>query len=448
MLVPPCRRPILIRRLKMPLPDSAPQNHHRTWAPAFFTIWSGQAVSLLGSQMVQFALIWWLTKITGSATVLTTATLVGILPRVILGPFVGALVDRWNRRKIMIFADSGIALSTLGLAALFAIDHGTIWAVYLILFIRALGSGFHSPAMTSSTSLMVPNSQLTRVQGMNQTLANGLNIISAPLGALLLELLSVGGVLLIDVFTALFAVLPLLFIAIPQPENADLSQNENLVQSVWEDFQVGLKYVFRWPGLRIILFMALAINMIVTPAFSLLPLLVRDHLGGGALQLGWVNSAFGVGAVTGGLLLSVWGGFKKKIVTSQTGLIGLSIGLAVVGFVPPQALTLAILGIFIVGIMLPLTNGPINAVLQSTVDPSVQGRVFTLVGSLAAAMSPLGLIAAGPLSDVFNIQIWYLVGGFLTLGFGVWGLFSPALMSLENSGDDSSSTQPAPSTAP
>lgn len=204
----------------------------RNWMPPFFTIWTGQALSLLGSQMVQFALIWWLTKTTESATVLTTATLVGILPRVILGPFVGALVDRWNRRKIMLLADSGIALVTLILACLFYLNFVEIWIIYLTLFVRSLGSGFHSPAMTSSTSLMVPHDQLTRIQGMNQTLQNGLNIVSAPLGALLLEVLSVEGVLFIDVFSALFAIIPLLYIAIPQPENKTLSQNGNLVMSV------------------------------------------------------------------------------------------------------------------------------------------------------------------------------------------------------------------------
>lgn len=425
--------------------QSKPTSHQKTrsWAPAFFTIWTGQAVSLLGSQMVQFALIWWLTKSTGSATVLTTASLVGILPRVILGPFVGALVDRWNRRKIMIFADAGIAAATLLLAYLFSIGQAEIWAIYVILFVRALGSGFHSPAMTSSTSLMVPDQHLTRIQGLNQTLQNGLNIVSAPLGALLLEFLSVGGVLYIDVFSALFAIVPLFFILIPQPENGSLSQEKRLVRSVWIDFRQGLRYVMGWPGLRFILIMAMFINMVVTPAFALLPLLVKDHLGGGALQLGWVNSTFGVGAVAGGLLLSVWGGFKRKIATSQMGLIGLALGMAVIGLAPQGALTAAIIGVSVVGLTLPLANGPITAVIQSVVEPEVQGRVFTLVGSLAALMSPLGLIAAGPLSDLVSIQIWYLVGAVINLGFGLGGLASTALMTIEEQSQPGPKKQPA-----
>ena len=405
---------------------------NKSWAKSFFTIWIGQAISLLGSQMVQFAIIWWLTKTTGSATVLTTASLVGLLPMVVLGPFVGTLVDRWNRRKILLIADAGIALVTLLLAYIFFMGWIQIWMVYVALFLRSLGGGFHNPSMSASTSLMVPAEHLTRVQGLNSTLYNGLNIISAPLGALLLEVLSVEGVLVIDVGSALFAIIPLLFIAIPQPENKNLSQKENLVASVWDDFKEGLRYVRTWPGLIMLLVMALFLNMAINPAFSLLPLLVREHFGGGALQLGWFNSAFGIGAVAGGVLLGVWGGFKKKIYTTQMGLIGLSIGLGLIGFASETMMVTAMAGILFVGIMITITNGPITAILQSTVDPAMQGRVFTLVGSLASAMTPLGLILAGPISDLISIQIWYIVSSVLTLGFGIGGFFSKALMNLEN----------------
>jgi len=413
--------------------DNSKEN--KSWAAPFFTIWTGQAISLLGSQMVQFAIIWWLTRTTGSAIVLTTASLVGLLPMVVLGPFVGALVDRWNRRKILLIADTGIALVTLLLAYIFFMGWIQIWMVYVALFLRSLGGGFHNPSMSASTSLMVPDEHLTRVQGLNSTLYNGLNIISAPLGALLLEVLAVEGVLVIDVGSALFAIIPLFFIAIPQPENKNLSQKENLVASVWDDFKEGLRYVRTWPGLIILLVMALFLNMVINPAFTLLPLLVREHFGGGALQLGWFNSAFGIGAVVGGVLLGIWGGFKKKIHTTQMGLIGLSIGLGVIGFASETMMAMAIAGILFVGIMITITNGPINAILQSTVDPAMQGRVFTLVGSLSSAMTPLGLILAGPISELISIQIWYIVSSVLTLGFGIGGFFSKALMSLGEEGE-------------
>jgi len=158
------------------------------WKLSFFTIWLGQALSLLGSSLVQFALIWYLTTETGSAVVLTTATLVAMLPQILIGPIAGSIVDRSNRRRLMIAADSGIALATLVLAALFALGLTQIWHIYLVLMFRSLGSAFHGPALIASTSLMVPKEQLSRIQGLNQTLQGALSLFSPPLGALLIIL--------------------------------------------------------------------------------------------------------------------------------------------------------------------------------------------------------------------------------------------------------------------
>src|SRR5512138_3132898 len=149
------------------------------WAGRFFTVWAGQALSLFGSALVQFALIWWLTQKSGSATVLAIATLVGMLPQIVIGPFAGAYVDRGNRRLIMILADGTIAAFSLLLAYLFATGTVQIWHVYAILAIRALGGAFHYPAMAASTPLMVPREQLTRINGLNQAL-QGVNSLVAP----------------------------------------------------------------------------------------------------------------------------------------------------------------------------------------------------------------------------------------------------------------------------
>jgi hypothetical protein len=193
-------------------------NDQKPWKAPFFTIWGGQAISIVGSQLVQFALIWYLTVETGSATVLATAAIVGMLPQVILGPFVGTLVDRWNRRRIMLLADSTITLFTFLLTLQFALNDVAIWHIYVVMFVRSLAGSFHGNAMSASTSLMVPVEHLTRIQGLNQMLNGGLNVVSAPLGALLLGILPIQGVLLIDVGTALLAILPLCFIQVPQPE--------------------------------------------------------------------------------------------------------------------------------------------------------------------------------------------------------------------------------------
>lgn len=401
----------------------------------FWVLWSGQAVSLFGSQIVQFALIWWLTQETGSATILAVASLVGLLPQVILGPFVGVLVDRWNRRWTMFTADVIIALASVGLVYLFGSGTVQVWHVFVLLFIRSLGGAFHWPAMQASTTLMVPDEKLTQVQGLNQMLQGGLNIVSAPLGALLITVLTMPVLVGIDVVTALFSIVPLLFIVVPQPKKVDTAVSDTSAPqkpSYWAELRSGLHYVWSWKGLLALMVMAALINFMLTPSASLQPLLITQHFEGEAIQFAILQSALGVGIVIGGLLLSSWGGFKKRIYTSLMGLMGLGAGIAVVGLAPANWYWLAVLAIFVAGAMMSLTNGPIMAIMQSAVDPAMQGRVFTLLSSVAMAMSPLSLIVAGPLADTFGVRTWFVVGGLVTIVIGLSGFFNKALLTVED----------------
>ncbi len=409
--------------------QSIPEN----WAPRFFTIWGGQAFSLFGSQLVQFALVWWLTRETGSATVLATATLVALLPQVVLGPFVGALVDRWNRRIIMIVADTSIALATLLLFYLFATGVVQIWHVFALMAVRSLGGAFHSPAMTSSTSLMVPNKHLARIAGANQTLQGLLSIFAPPLGALLIELFSTQNVLLVDIGTAALAVLPLFFIPIPQPaRHAQQANGEIEKTSYMHDLREGLTYVVKWKGLLGLIILAMVLNFLLVPASSLLPLVVTKVFKGGATELGWVESVFGVGVIIGGILLSVWGGFKRRIITSFSGIIGIGLGIVLIGLVPDTRFYLLLAAFFLVGFAQVFANGPLMAIMQSTVIPDMQGRVFSLLQAGATAMMPLSLLIAGPISDAFGIRFWYIFGGTVCIIMMFIALFIPAIMNIEN----------------
>jgi len=403
------------------------------WQLPFFTIWTGQAVSLLGSMLVGFALVWWLTETTGSATVLATATLVGMLPGIFVGPFAGALVDRWNRRGIMLAADAVIALATAGLAYLFYIGAARIWHVYAIMFVRALLGGFHWPAMQASTSLMVPEKHLSRVAGLNQALHGAINIVSPPLGALLLGILPLQAVLAIDVVTAAFAIVPLFFVHIPQPERRPAAAGAvEGKPSFWADFREGLRYVGSWPGLLAVGVMATVINFLFNPAFSLMPLLVTNHFGGEAIHLGWLESAWGIGVVLGGLILSVWGGFRRRIFTSLMGLIGMGVGTLVLGVTPGTAFWLAVGSLFLSGLMNPITNGPFFAIVQAKVAPEMQGRVFAVMQSAATAISPLSMIIAGPVADLVGVRFWYVMAGVVCTLMGVGGFFVPVVVHLED----------------
>ena len=226
------------------------------WKRRFFTIFSSQALSLLGSNLVGFAFVWYLTVETGSATVLAIASLVGIVPNVAFGPLIGPLVDRWNRKRTMIVADSIIAAATLALAFLFYMEWVEIWHIYVLLFVRATAGGFHSSSMGASTSLMVPVEHMARIQGVNQMLNGGLNVVSAPLGALLYETMSIQGILLIDVFTAVIAVITLQFFEIPQPDRSQSKAMSGEKSSYFGEMADGFRYIFSWRGLFIVALMA------------------------------------------------------------------------------------------------------------------------------------------------------------------------------------------------
>ena len=226
--------------------ENQPKQTLEKWQVRFFTIWFGQAFSMLGSQLVGFAFVWYLTQKTGSATILTLGTLVSMLPNIIIGPIAGAFVDRWNRKWVMIIFDSITALFTLGLAILFFLDIAEIWHIFLIMFVRSTCGQFQWAAMTASTSLMVPKKHLSRVAGANQTLNGLMNIIAPALGAFLIQIMPTQGILMIDVSTAAIAVIPLLFFSIPQPvRNGATKAGESagspaVKTSVWQDLLEGV----------------------------------------------------------------------------------------------------------------------------------------------------------------------------------------------------------------
>ncbi len=408
------------------------------WKLPFFTIWTGQAFSLVGSRVVQFALVWWLTQLTGSATVLATASMVALLPEIILAPIAGAYVDRWNRRIVMIVADGMIALALLWLVYLFWVDAVQIWHVYVIMAVRAVGGSFHWPAMQASTSLMVPDKHLTRVAGLNQTLNGVLNIIAPPLGALLMGVMPLHGIMLIDVGTAMLAITSLLLVQVPQPKRDDIGAEK---PSIWADMREGLSYIRSWPGLVALIGVAMIVKIALTPAFSLLPLLVSDHFNGDAAQLSLLEAVAGVGIVLGGLILSVWGGFRRKIYTTMLGMVILGLSFLVLGFTPGEAFAIALASIFVTGLTIPLIDGPIMAILQGRVAPEIQGRVFTMMGSLLSVTSPFSLAIAGPVSDWLGLQVWYVAAGVLCGLAGLALFFVPALVDIEENNKNGASAK-------
>jgi DHA3 family macrolide efflux protein-like MFS transporter len=301
------------------------------------------------------------------------------------------------------------------------------------MFLRSLAGSFHWPAFSASSALMVPAEHQSRVQGINQTLQGATNIVAAPLGAILLGLMPIASVLLIDLGTAALAIATLLPVFIPQPAPAATGDAGGGGRaSIWAEMRLGLRYVAGWPGLLIVLLMALVINLLLTPAFSLLPLLVTGHSNAGALELGWMESAWGIGVVVGGLLLGIWGGFRRRVLTSLGGLIVMGAGVTALGLIPTSAFPVGVGALFIIGVTNPFINGPIQAVLLVAVAPEMQGRVLGLVMSASTAATPLGLLIAGPLADAIGVRAWYVAAGIVTAAMGAAAFFVPAVTHIED----------------
>lgn len=400
------------------------------WKSRFFAIWGGQAFSLFGSQLVQFALVWWLTAETGSGMVLATASLVALIPGVALGPFIGALVDRWDRRRIMLVADAAVALATLALAALFAVDVIRLWHIYAALVVRSVGSAFHWPAMSVSTTLMVPKEHYSRIAGLNRSLGGAANMLSPLLGAALVSAVPMAAVLAVDVVTAAIAIVPLLLIRLPELPARSAHASRSLIS----DLREGLQFVLSWPGLRAVLGIATTLNALAGAAFSLLPLLIVTRFQGAAFHFAAVQTAEGAAVVVTGLVVAAWGGFKHRMRAAMIGMIFTGAWLLGLALVPSSMFPAAVALLFCIGATSTVTNASYSAALRASIPPDLLGRVFTLVNTAEEGLKPVALVAAGVLADRVGAGVWFAIDGATAIAIGVIALFAPAILQLEKHG--------------
>lgn len=401
------------------------------WLRNYLPMGIGQIVSLVGSALVQFALVWYVTKQTGSAAVLATATTAALLPNILLGPFVGALVDRWNRKLVMIIADLVVALATVVLAMLFATGAIQIWHIVAILLTRSAAGVFQGPARIAATTLMVPKEHLSRLGGINQAVDGMITVFSPALGALLLELLPMQGVLAVDIITAAIAIaLLIFFVRVPQPKNKQKADKVT-PRSLMADVREGIRYIVTWPGLFLMIVMASLLNMFLAPGANLLPLHVTTFFGKGAQELAWLQAAMGIGGIVGGLLLGIWGGFRRRVWTVLMGILGIGAGMLIFGLIPANRYIISLIFMGMVGFMASISNGSFGPLLQTKVPPEVQGRVFMLLSSLTMAMMPIGLFLSAPIADHFGTQVSYIVGGSACLIIGLLGLMDKRVNTLD-----------------
>lgn len=378
--------------------------------------------------MVTFALAWYLTKTTGRATVLSTALMVAIIPSIVLGPFIGPFIDRWSRKKIMIFADLFIASLTVVLVILFYTKTIQIWHIYVILVGRSIGDTFQNPALGASIPMIVSEKDLVRVNGLFQMLQNAIKIVAPIAGAFFMELMPMQWVLSVDIITAVIAISCLIPLAIPQPTRTTLTVKPNY----FGDMKQGFQYIWSTPGLAMLIGMVAILVFFAMPGANLIPVLVNEHLGGDVIKLGWLGSASGIGGIAGGLALGVWGGFKKRMWTALLGfaiMIPCSIGL---GLTTEKYFYTTIIAMIFMGVGNAMVNTPLTAIMNSIIPRDMQGRVFSLYGSIVMLMIPLGLVIAGPVADWLGIRSLYWIASGAWLIVLPLAMLSKPLMNLEN----------------
>lgn len=360
---------------------------------SFLFIWFGQLISLTGSGLTGFALGVWVFQQTGSVTQFALIALFSTLPGIIFSPFAGALVDRWDRRIAMIVSDAGAALCTTAIALLLFSGGLQIWHLYLLLSISSTFSAFQWPAYSAATTLLVPKEQLGRASGMVQVAEAVAGIGSPVIAGTLMGMMPVYTIMFIDVSTFLFALLTLILIRVPRPEVS--AENLTARGSLWREAVYGWNYITARPGLLGLLLFFASTNFtgsIVQVLFTPLVLSFSSPA-----TLGLIMTIGGVGMLAGSLLMSIWGGPKRRIF----GILGFSLLQAVVLFAagfPPNVVILSA-AVFVFLFTGPLISGCSQAIWQTKTAPDVQGRVFSVRRMIAWSSLPLAYILAGPLAD-------------------------------------------------
>ncbi len=362
----------------------------------FTIVWVGQIVSLLGTAMSNFALTLWVYEITGKATPLALVGFFFVTPMVVLGPFVGTLIDRGNRKLMMMLSDLAAALTMLTVLILFLSDALEIWHLYVTAVMTGIFQGFQWPAYSAAISLMLPKEQYARANGMLELAGNASLVIAPLLAGALIAPLGVAGILTIDLCSAVFAIITLLLVHVPQPEKSAAGQEGE--GNFFQEAIYGFRYIFAHPSLLGLQLIFLAGNFFNGLAFSVFAPMILGRTNNNEIIFGSVQSAGAIGGVLGGLAMSAWGGSKRQIHGVLLGWIFAGFfGQMVVGL--GRSMPVWVIGIFVVSFFAPVLNASNQAIWQAKVPPDIQGRVFSTRRLIAWFALPLSRLLAGPLAD-------------------------------------------------
>jgi len=411
----------------------------------FYLVWFGQMISLIGSSLTSFGLGIWVFQQTGSATQFGLIAVAAILPGIIISPLAGAIIDRHDRRRVMMLADLTAGLSTMAVALLLFTGNLEIWMIYITAAISSAASAFQGPAWAAAISQLVPKQRLERAAGLGSA-SQGIAMILGPaLAGALIGIIGLSGIIALDFASFLFAVGTLLAVRFPAYQRSAAPHEER--PSLWQDVRYGWQYLLKRPGLFAMVVFFAFINFTWALMDPLLTPMVLSF--GQPAELGLIVSAMGVGIMVGSVLMATWGGFKRMLITIYG--FGLLQGLMMILMGWRASIALLALANLALLIGSPLINGSVQVLLQKKVEQDVQGRVFAAGRMLAMIAIPVAYLLSGPLADnVFNpllrengalagsigqiigvgegrgIALMYILAGTLTLiGTGAAFLYGP-----------------------
>ncbi|HRN43615.1 MAG TPA: macrolide efflux MFS transporter Mef(A) [Flavobacterium sp.] len=388
---------------------------YNNWKLKFYTIWAGQAVSLITSAILQMAIIFYLTEKTGSAMVLSMASLVGFLPYAVFGPAIGVLVDRHDRKKIMIGADLIIATAGAVLAIVALYTELSVWMVMVVLFIRSIGTAFHSPALNAVTPLLVPEEQLTKCAGYSQSVQSISYIISPAAAALLYSAWKLNAIIAIDVLGAVIASITVAIVSIPKLGD----QVQRLKPNFLREMKEGIVALRQNKGLFALLLLGTLYTLVYMPINALFPLISMEYFNGTPVHISITEIAFASGMLVGGLLLGRLGKFEKRILLITGSFFIMGASLAVSGLLPPSRFVIFVACCAVMGLSVPFYSGVQTALFQEKIKPEYLGRVFSLTGSIMSFAMPIGLILSGFFADRIGVNHWFLLSGILIIGIAI-----------------------------
>ncbi|MEY2673447.1 MAG: hypothetical protein RLZZ514_12 [Actinomycetota bacterium] len=380
----------------------------------------GQTITTLGSALVQYAIMWHLTLTTKSGLILALAAVFGFLPQAIVSVFAGVWADRVNRKMMIIISDSAIALATLGLAFLMLSGVNDLWLIFLVMAVRSVGAGVQMPAISALLPQIVPTDKLMRVNGINSSVQSSLTLIAPLVAAAIYANMSLVGILFIDFVTAAIGLSLLATVAVPTLARASSADKP----SYFADLKEGISYTFTHELVRWVMVVFGVVFLLIVAPSNLSPLMLVRNWGSDVWLLTVLELSFGIGMVIGGGLMALFANKLDRITTIIATSVAFGVLAVVMGFSTNLILFFSLF--FFIGVIVPAFSTSAMTLLQETVEPERQGRVFGFVGIVMAVAMPIGMAALGPLADVVSVESILIGTGAATVVIAAFAALSPS----------------------